>query len=202
MLERFDYVVRPQGGAAPLPARVEALLTANGHPATCAHVFAVAKTVRSLAERFGLPAEPCVDAALLHDVSAVIRPADMLALTQESGAYIDEAERLHPFLLHQRVSRTVAQEDFGVDDERVLRAVECHTTLMRGFSACDLAVFLADKLSWDRPGEPPYRAAVEAALAHSLEAAALAYIDYAMENGMILHPHRWLMDAREELRAV
>ena len=199
MLERFDYITRPRADGVPLDVRVRALLEANGRPKTCAHVFAVADAARDLARRFGLDAKAAGAAALLHDISAVIRPADMLALMKARGAYIDPAERAHPFLLHQRVSRLVAEEDFGIEDVRVLSAIEVHTTLKQAYSPYDLAVYLADKLAWDQPGEPPYRETVEAALQHSLERAALAHIDYALAHGMILQPHRWLIEAREAL---
>ena len=201
MLERFDYIIYPQEAGRGLAERVRTLLIANGRPKTCAHVFAVAAQARLLALRFGENAEAAEEAALLHDISAVIRPADMLAGMEASGAYIDPAERAHPFLLHQRLSRLVAAEDFGVTDARVLSAIEVHTTLKRDYAPCDLIVYLADKLAWDQPGEPPYRAEVEAALERSLERAALAHIDYAMEHGMILTPHRWLLEARDALRA-
>ena len=201
MLERYSYLQIPQTADLPLADCVRALLEANGRPKTRAHVFAVAEAARALARRFGVDAEVCAQAALLHDISAVIRPADMLAYMEESGAYLDPAERAHPFLLHQRVSRLVAAEDFGIADGRVLSAIEVHTTLKADYSPCDLIVYLADKLAWDQPGEPPYRGVVEAALEVSLAGAALAHIEFALANGMILQPHKWLLEARAALQA-
>ena len=200
MLEQFAYIARPEPAGEPLAARVRELLLANGRPRTCEHVFAVAEEARRLAERFGENQGIAEAAALLHDISAVVRPADMLMLMEARGAYIDEAERAHPFLLHQRVSRIVAAEDFGVEDARVLAAIEVHTTLKRDYAPDDLIVYLADKLAWDQPGEPPYAEAVCSALEVSLEAAALRHIDYAFAHGMILKPHRWLLEAREALQ--
>lgn len=199
LLQLFDYVKisAPQDGE--LQARVEQILCENGKQATFVHVCAVADAAVQLAEKFGLDADVCRMAGLLHDISAVIRPADMLAWAASAGIYIDEAERKYPFLLHQRVSKVVAEEEFGIADHRVLSAIEVHTTLKKEFSPYDLAVFLADKIAWDRGGEPPYLAAVEGALNVSLEAAAWAYIDFVMENGMILHPHAWLLEARAAL---
>ena len=200
MLQLFDYVKVSAPPDSGLQARTEAILSGNGKEATFVHVCAVADAAAALAEKFGLDAEICRTAALLHDISAVIRPSDMLEWAEKEGIYIDEAERKYPFLLHQRVSKAVAQEDFGIDDPRVLSAIEVHTTLKRAYSPYDLVVVLADKIAWDRGGEPPYLAAVERGLEHSLESAALAYIDFVMENGMILHPHAWLLEAREALR--
>ena len=94
MLELLDYIARAGLDKPTLPERVEALLRDNGHPRTCAHVFAVAEAAVALAERFQVEAAPCRQAALLHDVSAVVRPADMLRLMEARGAWLDEAERL------------------------------------------------------------------------------------------------------------
>jgi len=199
LLKLFDYVKISAPLNSDLQARVERILCDNGKEATFTHVCAVADAAVRLAEKFGLDAEVCRTAGLLHDISAVIKPADMLAGAEEKGWYIDEAERKYPFLLHQRVSKVVAEEDFGITDPRVLSAIEVHTTLKKDFSPYDLAVFLADKIAWDRGGEPPYRVAVEKALEASLETAAGAYIDFVMGNGMILHPHAWLLEAKTEL---
>ena len=201
MLKRYPYISLPGSTDLPLAERVRALLLANGRPKTCAHVFAVAAQAQTLAARFGRDPDAAEAAGLLHDISAVIRPADMLAHMEASGAYLDDAERAHPFLLHQRLSRVVAAEDFGVTDPRVLSAVEVHTTLKADFSPDDLVVFLADKLAWDQEGEPPYRDVLEAALADSLEAASRRYIEYALEHGIILTPHRWLLEALARLNS-
>jgi HD superfamily phosphohydrolase YqeK len=94
----------------------------------------------------------------------VVAPGDMLAYAMEKGWHIDEAENKYPFLLHQRISKTIAEQDFGVTDEQILSAVECHTTLKTNPSAYDMALFIADKLAWDQEGEAPFYSAVNDAL--------------------------------------
>ncbi len=200
MLERYAYVKPFESEGSTLPEQVRGLLLANGKPKTCAHVFAVAEMARELTKRFGGNAEDAVCAALLHDISAVIRPEDMLAYMEAQGAYLDEAEKAHPFLLHQRISRLIAAEDFAIRNEAILSAIEVHTTLRVGYFKLDLIVYLADKLAWDQEGEPPYLAEVRKALDESLEHGVLAHMDYVMDHGMILQPHRWLIEAREALR--
>ncbi len=197
MLECFPYIHPP--ASADLMTAVRETLTRNGKMETYRHVCAVADVARALAEREGLCVQACEHAALLHDISAVIGASDMLAWMQSHGGWVADAERQHPFLLHQRISRVIASEDFMQTDERILSAIECHTTLKEAPSPYDLVVFLADKISWDRGGEPPYRTAVERELKHSLARAALAYIDFTMDGGMILCPHPWLLQARKWL---
>lgn len=144
-----------------------------------------------IAEQYDLDKEVCELCGYLHDISAVITPDDMLAYATENGWYIDAAESKYPFLLHQRVSRLVAEQDFGIANEQILSAIECHTTLKMNPSAYDMALFIADKLAWDQEDEAPFYTVVSDALKCSLESASLIYMDYIVENKMILHPHKW-----------
>ena len=46
--------------------------------------------------------------------------------------------------------------DFGIEDNEILSAIECHTTLKKNYSDIDLVLFVADKIKWDQEGKPPY----------------------------------------------
>ena len=82
MLELFDYVsIPPLTGD--IEADVRALLVANGKPKTYEHVCDVARMNLRIAEMHGLDSEKCMKAALLHDISAVIKPDDMLKYAVE-----------------------------------------------------------------------------------------------------------------------
>ena len=198
MLEAFPCVKRtPRTGA--LDEDVRRFLQENGCPRTCAHVFAVSDACAELAARFSLPEAPCRTAALLHDVGAVIRRADMLPWFEQNNLPLCEAERAYPFLLHQRLSACIAREQFGVRDPSILTAVACHSTLRAQASALDMALFLADKIAWDQPGEPPYLPGLKEALENSLPAACRFYMEYTVASGRLLCPHadwtaalRWL----------
>lgn len=176
------------------------LLLEHGKEAIWAHSQAVAEEIRVIADQYGLDAEACETAALCHDIGGILSPQAMLEQAEIRGFSLDPAEAGYPFLLHQRYSAFLCGERLGIADDRVLSAVGCHTTLKAGASDIDMALFLADKLAWDQPGTPPYEAAMRGALQASLAAASLAYIDYAMAHGMILMPHRWLLEARAWLR--
>ena len=188
IFREFPHVVLP-AHTGDLSADVSALLEANGKPKTVRHVLDVAEANAAIAARYGLNEAKCRTAALLHDISAVVPPTDMLAWADRHGLETCEAERKHPFLLHQRLSRAIAQDHFGMADEEILSPIECHTTLKKSATSYDMALFIADKLAWDQEGEPPFRRAVETALAQSLEAASLAYMDYMADNGLLLCPH-------------
>lgn len=135
-------------------------------------------------------------AGLLHDISIVMKPEDMLDYATSIGVVLDESEKKYPFLLHQQLSKSFAQTIFNVKDSCVLSAIECHTTLKSNPSKYDMALFIADKLSWDQDGKPPFYQIVNEALSISLESACLKYITYIVENKMILYPHKWFLDAK------
>ncbi len=198
MLERFLYVQVPDftGDVADDVYRV---LIGNNRQKTFEHVKAVAEMNVKIAEMYNLDKAVCEASGYLHDISAVIAPSDMLVYAQEKGMYIDEAEMRYPFILHQRMSRLVAEQDFRVGDERILSAVECHSTLKVEPSDYDMALFVADKLAWDQEGKPPFYDVVYDALQKSLEEAALVYMKYIVDNKTILYPHRWFLEGMDYL---
>ncbi|WP_338597309.1 HD domain-containing protein [Clostridium baratii] len=177
-------------------------LLKNNKQKTLKHVIDVANTNSEIAEMYGLNKDICIACGYLHDISSVINPNDMLTYMRENNLFIDESEIKYPFILHQRISRLISKDFFSIDDETILSAIECHTTLKSNPSKYDMALFIADKLSWDQDGKPPFYDVVNNSLSHSLEKACLSYINYIMDNNMILHPHSWIIKSKEYLEKV
>lgn len=193
MLDTFSYINIPEWSGDLFHDSKE-LLCSNNKQKTFEHCAAVAKTNREIAEKYGLDKSICEISGFLHDISTIIKPEDMLAYAQLADWYIDEAEKKYPFLLHQRLSKQIAEQDFHIIDQRILSAMECHTTLKDNPSPYDMALFVADKLSWDQDGLPPFYEVVSGALDISLESASLAYMTYTLENNMVLYPHKWFSE--------
>lgn len=188
IFEKFKYVCCPPI-TGDMEADIKELLEQNGKGKTFVHVSEVAGVCAELAERFGVNKEKCILGGLLHDISAVLAPADMLNYAMENGWELCEAEHRYPFLMHQRISGIVAEEVFGVTDREILSAIVCHTTLKVEPTRYDMVLFLADKLAWDREGVPPFYNKVKNALEYSLEKACQEYMSYMIDNGMVLCPH-------------
>ena len=206
MLSYFTHLKIPNF-SGDIKADVKALLQLNNNPIdyspkTIDHVKNVAEMNIKIAGQYGLDANICELCGYLHDISAVMPYGDMTAYAVANGWHIYEAERKVPMLLHQRISKVIAEQDFGITDGRILSAVECHTTLKANPSAYDMALFVADKLAWDKEGTPPFYTAVSDGLKQSLEKASLAYQDYIVENKMIFYPHEWFEESMEFLRGV
>lgn len=163
------------------------------------HVVGVAKVAANLAHRFDLDISKCIIASLLHDISAIMTPDVMYDLAVKKHFYLDPAEEKYHFLLHQRISRIIANEEFDINDKDILSAIECHTTLKKDANDYDKVVFLADKIAWDQEGNPPYLDIVLDALNSSLNQACYQFFKYQFDHQLLLMPHQWLLDAYDDL---
>lgn len=173
-----------------------ALLTANNKNHIAEHIAKVSAKCREIGIKYGLDESICELNGYLHDIGGIIKSEDMINFVKALGCEIYEAEEKYPFLLHQRISAILAEKLFNIKDERILSAVECHTTLKHKASSYDLALFVADKIAWDGVGIPPYYNTLVKALEHSLEKASIIYMDYIVENKMMLYPHKWFEEGR------
>lgn len=201
MLDLFSYIKIPDF-TGNLQSDAKKLLCLNNRQDVFDHCHAVAETNIKIAEKYNLDKTLCECAGYLHDISAVIETADMLVLAQSFELYIDEAEVRYPFLLHQRMSRFIAINMFHITDEIISSSIECHTTLKANPTKYDMALFVADKLSWDQDGQPPFYNDIQRALEISLEKASLAYMEYIFENKMILFPHKWFTEGLSYLKSL
>ncbi|MBN1873734.1 MAG: bis(5'-nucleosyl)-tetraphosphatase (symmetrical) YqeK [Anaerolineae bacterium] len=183
------------------PFDVPAFLLYHGFPKTVEHSANVAAEAECLARRLGEDCARAQQAAWLHDVSVVIPTAERVPLAQSLGMEVLPEEAAFPMILHQRLSAVLAREIFGVQDETVLSAIACHTTLKPNATCLDKVVFLADKLAWDQPGIPPYLSDMRAALDRSLDAAVFVYLRYLWdmrETLRVIHP--WFVAAYQEYK--
>lgn len=177
-----------------------AFLTHHGCPNTAAHSAAVAREAARIAGLFGLDRQQAEMAGWLHDISGVILGGERLAAAQQLGLAVLPEEEQYPPILHQKLSAVLARELFGVTDPAVLSAIGCHTTLKRDAAPLDKLLFVADKIAWDQADAAPYLTAITAALAESLDRAALVYLTWMWEQRTTLAVvHPWLREAYQGL---
>lgn len=80
----------------------------------------------------------------------------MLQTSEELSIDILEEERKYSRIIHQKLSKAMAQEIFLIDDTDILSAIECHTTLKSDSTLTDKILFISDKISFNLPGEHKY----------------------------------------------
>ena len=164
------------------------------------HVEDVAEIAVGLAKAYNLDVTKTKLAALLHDISGVMTPQEMYDFAIARGLEIDPAEEKYHALLHQRVSKIIAQDEFGITDSDILNAIECHTTLRKNASLYDKVIFIADKISWDQKFAPLFDDLIKNATIESLNKACYSYIKYQFDNNLLVMAHKWLIDAFDELK--
>lgn len=182
MLEKYSYINIYNSNSA-ISEKVETLFVTNKQQKRYEHVLLVAKQIDIIAIQYGLDREKCRISAMLHDIGTLINRDDMLSYAKNNLCKLCVAEISHPFLLHQRFSEIVAQEDFGVTDSDILEAIAFHTSLCENASQYQMALFVADKLSWSQDEYPPFYKQMLNALSYSLEDSCYEYIKYMESNG-------------------
>lgn len=164
------------------------------------HVEDVADIAVKLAMVYNLDVDKMKLAALLHDISGIMAPQEMYDFAKTHGLEIDPAEEKYHALLHQRISKIIAQEDFDITDSDILNAIECHTTLKKNASVYDKIIFIADKISWDPKSVPSYSDLLKNGTLESLDEACYLYIKYQFDNNLLVMPHQWIIEAYEDLK--
>ncbi|MGG0256979.1 bis(5'-nucleosyl)-tetraphosphatase (symmetrical) YqeK [Bacillus toyonensis] len=160
------------------------------------HSIRVANEARKIAIMFHENEEKAEIAGYLHDISAIFPNEDRIKVAEAVGIEILQEERKFPMIIHQKLSRVIAREIFKVEDEEILDAICCHTTLRKHATKMDLVLFVADKIEWDQNGTSSYLVDIKNGLEKSLEHAVFVYISYLWERKdtlKVIHP--WLEEA-------
>lgn len=176
-------------------------LTRWGSSDLAEHCRQVAEIAAKLAQRFGLDPSVATGAGYLHDLGRVIPEDEILELAGELGMTILPEEEEYPGMLHSKLSKVMAAELFHIKDIAILDALECHTTLKVGANLLDYLLFVADKLSWEPAAYRPALERIEVGLESSLEAGALAYLQYLWDHkGELRVVHPWMIAGYQDLK--
>ncbi|MHB1392983.1 MAG: bis(5'-nucleosyl)-tetraphosphatase (symmetrical) YqeK [Clostridia bacterium] len=117
------------------------LFVQHGHEDTAKHCIKVANEAKRLAEMFGLDAKSALASGFLHDIGEIIPANTMAEAASELRIEVCKEELVFPGILHQKISRVIADQVFGVKDSEVLNAIECHTTLWSNPEPLDMVLF-------------------------------------------------------------
>ncbi len=114
------------------------------------HTLCVYKLAVKLAQIHGESQEKAAIAALFHDIAKEMSKEKILKLFNENGIIKYEVDN-HPFAVwHALAGSIIAQYDYGIDDEDILSAIECHSTGKENMTLLDKIIYIADVASEDR----------------------------------------------------
>ena len=157
------------------------------------HCLGVEKAARELAERFGLDVEKAGLAGLLHDYAKKVSDEEFLAL-------IDKYQ-LDPYLKnwgnnvwHGMVGIYKIQEDLGIEDAEILRAIEIHTVGSGTMSELDKVVYVADYIEHNRdfPGVDKARELAQRSLNQAVAYETARTVEHLAHKGMPIYPQTLL----------
>ncbi len=174
------------------------ILTDYNKDVVLKHSLEVSDEAKKLAEMFGENVEAAGIAGILHDISAIIPNSQRIEVAESLGLYIYQEERDFPLIIHQRLSKEIANKVLKITDIAILEAISCHTTLRENPTRLDLILFIADKIKWDQAGKPPYLKTIEDGLHKSLKEGVFNFLKYLFDNQEMLKVvHPWLVEAYE-----
>lgn len=172
-----------------------------------AHTLCVAYAARHLAELNGEDEEKAAVAGLLHDCAKGMDLYSMQAYVREHRMKVDESILASGALLHAVVGAHMARYTYGVSQEQVLSAIECHTLGKVPMTRLEMIVYLADKIE---PGREDYPGLYEIRLLSetNLMGAVLMSLEnttsYVRDRGKTLHPAtihtiNWLRETQKSM---
>lgn len=164
------------------------------------HCLNTSNTAVKLAERYGSNLEKARIAGLLHDCARDFDTQKLLAMAKANCLVIDAIEREMPVLLHASLGAIVAKQEFGVKDDKILKAITLHTLGEPEMGMLDKIVYLADKIEPGRrfPGVDLLRKAAFEDLDRAVLQSLDMTIELSIRSGKPIHPgsvatRNWLL---------
>lgn len=141
------------------------------------HIDRVVSIAGDLARIHGLDERRLLLAAQGHDLLRGLSSEDLLAAAEVRGLEVSDLERAEPVLLHGPLSALELEARGWMDDPELLEAIRWHTTGHPDYTPVAWALFVADKVEPAKLERWPALDAVAEEMEHSLERAALLYLD-------------------------
>jgi len=157
-----------------------------------AHIYRVVEIARELAVCHGINQEQAALAALAHDVARAMTDGELLRRAAGMGLPIGVVDRRVPILLHGPVGAEILQQEAGLTDISIYKAVYWHTTANPDLDELGKVVFIADKLDPAKIDSYPYLPQIRQMAFQDLDRAILHFLTrQAMDRlnrGELVHP--------------
>lgn len=177
---------------------IKAYFLVHDRTDTYEHTLDVVRELNNIEKQFGLVEEGSYIACYCHDLGRVVNKDEIIEFCIENNIEVTDEERQMPSILHQKISRFIADNVFGIKDENILNAIRYHTTSRREPSNIEIEVLLADKLSWKEEGYEKIVNEIREAIKDSKEKAIFYYLtDLELNRGTLQLYHNDSQEAYE-----
>lgn len=153
------------------------------------HAIGVGMVSYELALKYNVDPKTAFIAGSLHDLGGAIPDSDRVQIAEfyEIPLYTEEINV--PMLVHAKQGEFFARNLFNIYEPEILNAILFHTTCIDNASELTKIVFIADKIHWDRNGEPPYLSGLLAALDVSLDYGCNYFLNWLWNSDLyVIHP--------------
>jgi len=106
------------------------------------HSLGVMDTAINLAEKYGGNVEKAALAGILHDCAREIKGQAVFELCKKYHINVDYITLAQPELCTALWVRLLPPKSMGIEDEDVLKAIECHTTGRENMTLLDKIILL------------------------------------------------------------
>ena len=195
-------------GAKPQFAWLRQKSYAHLKPYRIPHVAGCEEEAVRLARYWGEDEEAAAEAAILHDITKKLNPAEQLRLCRKYGIMADAVEMREAKLLHSRTGACLARELFGVS-QPVFDAIEWHTTGRVNMTRLEKIIYMADYIepTRDFAGVEELRRLAYIDLDQAMILGLEMSLNELSQRGAELHPRsvqtlNWLRDLRKNTHEI
>ncbi len=114
------------------------------------HTICVYKLAVKLAKKHNVDEDKAAIAALFHDIAKELTKDKTLQLFEENGIIINDIKKRPSAVWHGLAGSIIAKNEYDVNDEEILKAIECHSTGRENMTKLDKIIYIADMASEDR----------------------------------------------------
>lgn len=154
------------------------------------HTIRVTDTALELAEKFGTDRDKTELAGILHDYAKYRSKEEMQAVIEREEGLPDELLSFNIELWHAPVGAVLVEEEVGITDSDILRAIRYHTTGRSGMTLLEKIIFIADYIEPGRsfPGVEQVRELVEVDLDAAIVRALSNTVTFLMKKKQKVYP--------------
>lgn len=155
---------------------IESYFLIHGRLDTYEHTIDVVQELHDMEKYFGYLEQGSEVACYCHDLGRVVKNDEIIQFCEENNIEITDEEKQMPSILHQKISKFIAENVFNIKDDDILNAIRYHTTSRKEPSKIEIEVFLSDKLSWKEAGYEEIVNGIRQAIKYPKEKAMLYYL--------------------------
>ena len=182
------YDVNADWKNLPMP-ELEKVVIRLLNPNRVNHVLGCRDTAARLARIWGVDETDAARAGMLHDVTKAIDGPLQLTLCREYGKVLSEFSLKYPKTLHALTGSMVAERIFG-ENEKVVAAIECHTTGKGNMTMLEKIIYVADYMEPNRdfPGVDKLRHYAETDMDAALKLGLETTLEHLKRQGAEVSP--------------